>query len=216
MWAILLVVLAQGVGGCSDRVLPSTGPTPMPPGPTPIPIPIPATMAVTGVAPRTAPIGSIVQVSGTGFSSGATVTFGAVAALAHDFHNSTTLRTVIPLNGEGTVDVVVTNPNGDSAVLANGFTYGVVTLTASPTVVAPGAGISVTWAAPSGRPVDDWVGFFPVGDPSTAFELGWTYTNGAPTGSWSRSVPTQTGQYEFRYLLDDGYFDVARAAVTVR
>lgn len=205
MWAILLVVLAHGVAGCSDRALPSTGPTP-----------IPAPLSVTGVAPRTGLVGSTVQVSGTGFSSGATVTLGAVATGVR-VHDSTILTAAIPLNGQGTVDVVVTNPHGDSAALANGFTYGAVTLAASPSVVAPGAPLSVTWAAPSGRSVLDWVGFFPAGDPSTAFQLGWwQYTNGTPAGSWTLSAPTLAGQYEFRYLLNDEYFDVARAPVTVR
>ena len=171
---------------------------------------------MTGVAPRIGLIGSTVQVSGTGFSSGATVTFGAAAAGVR-VHDTTILTATTPLNGEGTVDVVVTNPNGDRAVLANGFTYGVVTLTASPTVVAPGAQISVTWVAPSERSALDWIGFFPAGDPSTAYQLGWwQYTNGAPTGSWTLSAPTQAGQFEFRYLSDDDYVDVARAPVAVR
>ena len=29
-------------------------------------------------------------------------------------------------------------------------------------------------------------------------------------------APPQPGEYEFRYLLDDGFIDVARAPVTVR
>ena len=50
---------------------------------------------------------------------------------------------------------------------------------------------------------------FKVGDANTAY--GWyEYTDGAESGTFTLSAPTQPGQYEFRYLLNDGYTDVAR------
>jgi Galactose oxidase-like, Early set domain/Viral BACON domain len=89
------------------------------------------------------------------------------------------------------------------------------TLTASPSTVAPGGPLTVSWTAPSGRPTTDWIGLYRVGDPNTSY-LSWVYTNGATSGSSSFSAPTQGGQYEFRYLPDNGYTDVARSnAVTV-
>src|SRR5207237_71995 len=43
------------------------------------------------------------------------------------------------------------------------------------------------------------------------------YTGGAASGSFSVTAPSETGQYEFRYLLDNGYTDSARSsAVTVQ
>ena len=33
--------------------------------------------------------------------------------------------------------------------------------------------------------------------------IGWT--DGATSGTFTLSAPSQAGQYEFRYLLDDGY-----------
>jgi hypothetical protein len=45
----------------------------------------------------------------------------------------------------------------------------------------------------------------------------WEYTDGLPFGSMSFTAPEQPGQYEFRYLLDDDYIDVARSVtITVR
>src|SRR5678816_3429268 len=42
------------------------------------------------------------------------------------------------------------------------------------------------------------------------------YTNGTTSGTVRFTAPVQPGQYQFRYLLDDGYVDVVRtASVTV-
>ena len=88
------------------------------------------------------------------------------------------------------------------------------TVTASTDLVAPGDELSVGWTASSGKPLD-WVSIFRVGTGNTAY--GWyEYTNGATSGTFTLSAPTQAGQYEFRYLLNDGYSDVARSGpVTV-
>ncbi len=75
----------------------------------------------------------------------------------------------------------------------------------------------MSWVAPGGRSSLDWIGFFRVEDPNEAYESGWwSYTGGQPSGTLSLTAPSRPGQYEFRYLLDDGYVDVARASVTVR
>ena len=41
--------------------------------------------------------------------------------------------------------------------------------------------------------------------------VGWT--DGATSGTFTLSAPTQAGQYEFRYLLNDGYGDAARSSL---
>ncbi|HKW01023.1 MAG TPA: S8 family serine peptidase [Vicinamibacterales bacterium] len=89
------------------------------------------------------------------------------------------------------------------------------TLTASPLSVAGGGALSVSWTAPGGESATDWIGLFHVGDPNTIY--GWfAYTNGATSGTFNLTAPTQPGQYEFRYLLNNGYTDTARsAAITV-
>jgi hypothetical protein len=97
-----------------------------------------------------------------------------------------------------------------------GFTYLTVSLTVSPNAVRPGEQVSVSWTAP-GRPTAlDWIGLFGVDVPNTSYEEGfWQYTHGV-SGTLTFTAPERAGDYEFRYLLDDGYLDVARAAVAVR
>ncbi len=59
------------------------------------------------------------------------------------------------------------------------------------------------------------MGLYVVGAPNDAF-LWWSYTNGATSGSRSLTAPTQAGQYEFRYFLQDGYTLAVRSnTVTV-
>lgn len=89
-------------------------------------------------------------------------------------------------------------------------------LTLSTTTVLAGGQLSVNWTAPSGGYLD-WVGFFRVVDPSEAYQEGWwQYTNGATSGTMAITAPLVPGQYEFRYLLDDGYVDTVRSSpVTV-
>jgi hypothetical protein len=41
----------------------------------------------------------------------------------------------------------------------------------------------------------------------------WDYTGGKTSGTLTLSAPTQAGQYEFRYLPNDGYVDAARSGV---
>ena len=67
--------------------------------------------------------GTSVTVSGTGFSTGATVTLGGTAATNVTVVSSVSITATAPAHAAGTVDVVVTNSNGQSATLINGFTY---------------------------------------------------------------------------------------------
>src|SRR6185369_11501260 len=88
-----------------------------------------------GVTPNTAPIiatvtpgsgpvagGTAVTISGSGFATGATVTFGGSSASATVI-GSTTINAVAPAHASGPVNIVVTNPGGQSATLTNGYVY---------------------------------------------------------------------------------------------
>jgi hypothetical protein len=88
----------------------------------------------------------------------------------------------------------------------------VYTVTTGTNAVAPGGPLSVSWtASPKGG--NDWIGLFKKGDPNTAHDWWSGWTEGATSGTFALSAPTQAGQYEFRYLLDDGYGDAARSSV---
>jgi phosphatidylinositol-3-phosphatase len=80
---------------------------------------------IQGLSPSSGPAagGTSVTISGSGFTTGATVTFGGTAASA-TVVGSTTITAVAPSHASGAVNVVVTNPGGQSATLTNGFTYG--------------------------------------------------------------------------------------------
>jgi subtilisin family serine protease len=91
---------------------------------------------------------------------------------------------------------------------------GTYTLTATPSTVSPGGGLSVNWSAPSGRPTNDWIGLFQVGAPNTSY-VWYSFTGGATSGSFNLPAPAQAGTYEFRYLLQNGYTSIATSgAVT--
>jgi hypothetical protein len=64
-----------------------------------------------------------VTISGTGFASGATVTFDGAAAGSVNVVGSTTITAVTPAHAGGAVNVVVTNPGGEAGTKNSGFTY---------------------------------------------------------------------------------------------
>ncbi|HEV7926346.1 MAG TPA: IPT/TIG domain-containing protein [Verrucomicrobiae bacterium] len=80
---------------------------------------------VSSVSPNTglASGGTLVTITGTNFVSGATVTLGSTSATAVTVVNSTTITATTPAGAAGAVGVKVTNSDGQSATLANGFTY---------------------------------------------------------------------------------------------
>lgn len=66
--------------------------------------------------------GNQVTITGTGFRAGATATFGGSAATI-TAQTATTLNVTTPPHAVATVDVVVTNPDGQSATKTGGFRY---------------------------------------------------------------------------------------------
>jgi outer membrane protein assembly factor BamB len=86
----------------------------------------------TGSAPRVTSVspnsgtrngGTAVTITGSGFLAGATVTFGGSSATNVSVVSSTGITATTPPHSVGSVSVVVTNPNGQSATLLNGFIY---------------------------------------------------------------------------------------------
>ena len=102
-----------------NTVLPASGG-----GPPPQPAP-----AVTSVFPNSGSTsgGTSVTISGADFVSGATVKFDTTAATNVNVVSSTTITATAPAHTAGTVNVVVTNSNGQSGTLTSGFTYTAVT-----------------------------------------------------------------------------------------
>lgn len=92
-------------------------------------------------------------------------------------------------------------------------------LSVSPTIVAPGSTITVSWQAPSTHSTKDWIGLFVAGLPSSsATRIALKYVPSGTSGTLAFVMPnTQNKQtYELRYLLNGGSTEAARSsAITV-
>jgi IPT/TIG domain. len=80
---------------------------------------------LTSVSPNTGTTtgGTRVTLTGKNFVSGARVTFGGAAATSVVVVSATQITASTPPHKAGGVDVVVTNPGGQSGTLPSGFTY---------------------------------------------------------------------------------------------
>ena len=92
--------------------------------------------------------GTSVTITGTNFATGATINIGGVAATNVNVTSSTSLTAVTPAHAAGTVSVILTNPDGQSATLPNSFTYA--------TPPPPGQGDVVLYASESTVKVGNW------------------------------------------------------------
>jgi len=130
--------------------------------------------------------------------------------------------TNLETDGPHTLTATAFDASGNSAsasigvIVWNGAGASYHTLLASPAGVAPGGTLTVNWTAPAGgTSPTDWIGLYATGAPNGSY-LSWGYTAGASDGTMSFTAPGTAGTYEFRYLLNDGFVDVARSnAVTV-
>ena len=166
-------------------------------------------VTISSVDPPAAWPGMLVRIGGTGFLPGLTVTMGGVAAAVTTVMPSF-IQVTAPAHEPGPVDIVVTNPGGQSGSRPSGFTFDAPpTLTASPATVAAGEPITVTWTTTHPGSLD-WIGIFRPGDRNEDYGT-YYYTGDRSTGTLVFTAPSTPGQYEFRYLPNDGYIDVARS-----
>jgi hypothetical protein len=116
----LLRLMAEGIGLTSYPGAAATAPNMAEFfGATPNTAPI-----VNDVSPSSGPVsgGTPVTISGSGFATGATVTFGGTPAGAI-VTGSTTINTTAPSHASGPVNIVITNPGGQSVTVTNGYVY---------------------------------------------------------------------------------------------
>jgi len=110
--------------------------------------------SITSITPNSASTagGTVVNIVGTGFQTGATVTIGGVAATDVNVVSATSITAKTPVGPASEeagipLDVIVTNPDGSSATLTRGFSYFAPPLSIisiSPTVGAASGGTTVT------------------------------------------------------------------------
>ncbi len=112
-----------------------------------IPAPPPAP-TVTSISPTSGPTagGTSVTITGTNFTSGATVEFGSTAATSVTYTSSTSLTATSPAESAGTVDITVTTAGGTSATSsADQFTYMTTYITnISPTTASVLSDVTLT------------------------------------------------------------------------
>jgi hypothetical protein len=132
---------------------------------------------VSSIAPSSGPAsgGTPVTITGTGFQTGATVSLGGTAATGVSVGSSTTITATTAAHAAGAVNVVVTNPDSQSATLPNGYSYG----NPAPTVSS---------IAPSSGPAS---GGTPVTITGTGFQTGATVSLGG-TAATGVSVSSST------------------------
>jgi hypothetical protein len=209
-WTVVALLSCVAMtAGCGDN-------EPLAPSP-------PAPFAVNTISPTAGLPGQTVSITGSGFLRCAILSFGGTQASSNVLA-STRISATVPQLPAATVDIVVVNPDGQRGTLAAAFSIEpvssesrMVSLTASPRIVASGGDLSVDWAVSARNSSADWIGFFGIGVPSTSYQDGyWQYVGDGLSGTQTFKAPLQPGEYEFRYLLDDGFVDVARAPVTVR
>lgn len=88
---------------------------------------------ITGVSPTGGPTagGTVVTITGSGFTGVTAVSFGAVAATSFTFVSDTSITATSPAQALGTVHIRVSAPGGTSPeVNADRFTYGVPSVSA--------------------------------------------------------------------------------------
>jgi hypothetical protein len=115
---VSLVALTAVGSGCHAAATAPTQPPPTAVTPTPTIATITPNVGTTGG-------GTSVTIAGTGFTMASTVTFGgAVGVPRFDSRSPSGLMYVkTPPQPAGVVDVIVTNPRADAAVVKDGFSY---------------------------------------------------------------------------------------------
>lgn len=157
------------------------------------------TPVVESVSPNVGPVsgGTQVTINGFKFGSGATVKFGGSSATNVSVNSANEIECTTPNHAEGTVDVVVTNPGGESNTLVDGFTY----TTNNPPIIDSGpntsdanvdVGVEVTFTVSASDP---------DGDPVT---YAWDFGDGnTATGENAAHTYTSPGTYTVKVTVTD-------------
>ena len=175
------------------------------------PLPAPT---VTSVSPVSGPTsgGTAVTITGTGFVSGASVRFGTVMATNVNVASGTSITATTPAHAQGNVNVVVTNADGQSGTLVNGYTYvssddpgnepPIVNASASPTSGA--APLSVNFSSNASDPDGIIMGYQ------------WVFGDGQSSTAQSPTHTYQTaGTYTAQVTVTDDQGATASATLTI-
>src|SRR5262249_39293365 len=184
---------------------------------------------ISSLSPASVTAGSgafTLTATGAGFAAGATATVGGqartvivdsttqvrIALLATDVvtQGAVAVQVANPAsctNGVGTSNsgnLSVTAPRTATPPPPSPQTTTAPTLTVSSTTAAPGGPVTVTLTNGLGG-ISDWVALSASSSPDTSIFPTWWYVGaGITTGTWTVSMPSTAGQYEFRLYLNNG------------
>src|SRR5262245_15686589 len=175
---------------------------------TPPPPPVPTLSALT---PASVPAGAAaftLTVDGTGFQSTTVVRWNN-ADRPTTFVSSTRLSAAImaaDVATAGTAQITAFTPAPGGGT-SNSRTFTITSppsLSTSATSVGPGASVTATLTNGTGGS-GDWLVLAAVSAPNTTY-LQWTYVGaGVTTRTWTVTMPTAAGAYEFRLFLNNGF-----------
>ncbi len=174
---------------------------------------------ITSLAPARVAAGRgnlSLTVNGAGFTSASEVRVGGVAR-STTFLSSTQLIAVLPASDFSTsatslgIDVYTPAPGGGTS---NTFSLGIAhpVLVPSKTSVAPGESVTVTLTDGVGNDFD-WIALARTGASNGSF-VEWTYVGAGQTSAvWTITMPTATGNYEFRLFENDQFIRLATSVI---
>ncbi|MEM7151565.1 MAG: IPT/TIG domain-containing protein [Myxococcota bacterium] len=112
-----------------------------------------AQATVTKANPASGPAGTAITIEGTAFVEGATVSVGGVAATNVEVASETAIKCVVGAHDAGQVNVEVTNPDGPTGRLDNGFTYTALAIEPARGLPAGGEQVTIKIPGPVGEDV---------------------------------------------------------------
>jgi subtilisin family serine protease len=185
----------------------------------PVVNPAPSAISVSPSRVRAGLGSATLTIAGSGFNAFSLVLWNG-APQASTILNTTSIRATIPaesLTTAGTAQVAVFTPGpggGTSAALTVTIDPPAV-LSVSATAAASGMPVTVTLENGFGNP-GDWMAFAATSAPNTQFSH-WIYVGaGVTTRTWTVTMPTTAGTYEFRLFLNNGFTRAATSpAITV-
>ncbi len=155
---------------------------------------VPSVPTVSGISPTSGLDGISVTITGSGFTGATGVSFGPTAASGFTVNSDTQITATSPA-GSGTVDVIITTPNGTSATgAADQFTY-ILTPTVVPSPTPTNTPTPTPTTAPSPTPTDTPT---PVPPTPTPTDTPTPIPSNTPTPT---SIPSMTAhnRFLFRY-----------------
>ena len=173
----------------------------------PVTSPVPSLTSLSPLRVRAGMSGVTLSLTGTGFNALSLATWNGLP-LPTTVVSRTALQAAVPIAMmTGTsAQVAVMNPapgGGTSASITIPIDPPAV-LTVSATAVPPSTPVTMTLAGGFGGQ-SDWLALSQVGSSDRSF-VSYTYVgNGVTNRTWTVTMPSTPGQYEFRYFPDNGY-----------